>query len=188
MSRRLILYTVALGFIYALVCSSPSRAQSSSSLTAEGTKANSVLLTRLSPPVYPPIALTARISGDIDLVLSIRRDGGVDSAVATSGPPLLYQAALNSAKQTQFKCDNCTAELTQYHLFYSFRIDVPPDPCTGPNACYTPPSVERPSEVTQVENHITLMARPSPVCICDYVRKVRSLKCFYLWRCGYGKL
>jgi Gram-negative bacterial TonB protein C-terminal len=186
MSWRLIPYMIWLSFICTLVCSPPIHAQSSSSPTEKGTGVNSVVLTRLSPPVYPPIALTARIAGDIDLILGIRRDGGVDSAVAISGPELLYQAALNSAKRTQFKCDNCTEELTQYHLFYSFRIDVPPDACTGANACNTPSLVERPSEVTQIENHITLIAHPSPVCICDYVRKVRSLKCLYLWKCGFG--
>lgn len=186
MSRRLIRYTKLLGFIYALACSPPIHAQSSSSPTAKGTEANSVVLTRLSPPVYSAVALTARITGDIDITLSIRRDGSVDSTVAISGPELLYQAALNSAKQTQFKCDDCTEELNQYHLFYSFRIDSSPDACKGANACNTPSLVERPSEVTQVENHITLIAHPSPVCICDYFRKVRSLKCLYLWKCGLG--
>ena len=155
--------------------------------TVTGTQQNAaVLLTRLSPPVYPPIALTAFIKGDIELLLNIRRDGTVDSAVVISIPSLLDQAALSSAKQSQFKCLDCTEELTQYHLFYSFRIDAQPSPCTGPNSCNTPTPVEHPPEVAQLENHITLTGHPSPVCICDYLRKVRSVKCLYLWKCGHA--
>jgi hypothetical protein len=110
----------------------------------------------------------------------------VESAVAISAPSLLDLAALSSAKQSQFKCLDCTEELTQYHLFYSFRIDAQPSPCTGPNSCNTPTPVEHPPEVAQLENHITLTGHPSPVCICDYLRKVRSVKCLYLWKCGHA--
>jgi hypothetical protein len=42
--------------------------------TVTGTQENAAVLTRLSPPVYPPIALTAFIKGDIELLLNIRRD------------------------------------------------------------------------------------------------------------------
>lgn len=60
--------------------------------TVTGTPDNAVVLTKLSPPVYP-IALTARIKGDIELLLDIRRDGSVESATVISGPPLLERVA-----------------------------------------------------------------------------------------------
>jgi hypothetical protein len=169
----------AVGILFSRTCSCFAQ-----NPTVTGTQENAVALTRLSPPVYPPIALTAFIKGDVELLLNIRRNGTVDSVVVISSPSLLDQAALNSAKHSQFKCLNCAEELTQYHLFYSFRIDAQPSPCTGPNLCNTPTPVEHAPEVAQLENHITLTGHPSPLCICDYVRKVRSVKCLYLWKCG----
>lgn len=155
--------------------------------TATITPQNAVVLSKLFPPVYPPIALTARITGDIELLLNIRRDGTVDSVSVISGPPLLQQAALSSAKQSQFQCLDCIAELTPYHLFYAFRLDIPPDACTGPDPCNIKSvTIERSPEVALSENRITLTNYPSQVCICDYVRKVRSVKCLYLWKCGIG--
>jgi Gram-negative bacterial TonB protein C-terminal len=153
--------------------------------TATGTQENAAVLTKLSPPVYPPIALTAHITGDIELLLNIRKDGSVVSASVIDGPPLLQQAALSSAKQSQFQCLRCTEELTSYRLFYAFRIDNSPDACSAPDACKYPASPTHDPEVTQSDNHITL-TNPSPGCICDYVKKVRSVKCLYLWKCGIG--
>ena len=153
--------------------------------TVTGTQENAAVLTKLSPPVYPPIALTAHITGDIELLLNIRKDGSVVSASVIDGPPLLQQAALSSAKQSQFQCLRCTEELTSYRLFYAFRIDNSPDACSAPDACKYPASPTHDPEVTQSDNHITL-TNPSPGCICDYVKKVRSVKCLYLWKCGIG--
>lgn len=152
--------------------------------TVTGTQQNAAVLTKSSPPVYPPIALTAHITGDVELLLNIRRDGSVESASVIGGPPLLQQAALSSAKQSQFQCLRCIDELTPYHLFYAFRLDIPRDACTGPDPCNNSVSVERAPEVALSENHITLTNHPSPVCICDYRKKVRSVKCLYLWKCG----
>ena len=152
--------------------------------TATINQQNAAVLTKLSPPVYPPIALTAHVTGDIELLLNIRRDGGVESAMVISGPPLLQQAALSSAKQSQFQCLQCIEEQTLYHLFYAFRLDTPPGACTGPDPCRTPPAVERAPEVALSENHVTLTNHVAPVCICEFAKKVRSAKCLYLWKCG----
>jgi hypothetical protein len=148
------------------------------------TQQNAAILMKLSPPIYPPIAVTAHVTGDIELLLNIRRVGSVESVIVISGPPLLQQAALDSAKQSQFQCIHCVEELTPYHLFYGFRLDSPPDACAGPDPCNTPLPVERAPEVAVSENHITVTNHPSPVCICDYRKKVRSAKCLYLWKCG----
>jgi len=157
---------------------------SAQSPTVRGNQENAAVLTTLSRPVYPPIASTAHIKGDIELLLNIRRDGSVESAVVISGPPLLQQSALTSARQSKFECLKCTEELTPYHLLYTFQLVLPTDACTAPDACNKPVSVEHAPEVTQSENHITLTSWPSPVCICDYLKKVRSAKCLYLWKCG----
>jgi Gram-negative bacterial TonB protein C-terminal len=161
----------------------PCSAQSSKVV---GTRQNGVVLTRLSPPVYPPIALTAHIEGDVELLLNIRRDGGVESAVVISGPPLLHLAALSSAKQSQFECLKCTEDSTAYHLFYTFQLVIPAfPPCTDDLCGRTFPAEHGP-EVVLSGNHVTLTSEPSVTCICDYSRKVRALKCLYLWRCGIG--
>jgi hypothetical protein len=100
---------------------------SAQSPTVRANQENAAVLITLSPPVYPPIASTARIKGDIELLLNIRRDGSVESAVVISGPPLLQQSALNSARQSKFECLNCTEGLTPYHLLYTFQLVLPTD-------------------------------------------------------------
>jgi Gram-negative bacterial TonB protein C-terminal len=152
--------------------------------TVTDTPQNAAVLTKLSPPVYPPIALTAHITGDIELLLNIRKDGSVESASVIGGPPLLQRAALSSATQSQFQCVRCVEELTPYHLFYAFRLDIPADACTGSDSCNKSVSVERAPEVALSENHITLTNHIIPVYIPEYRTRVRSAKCLYLWKCG----
>jgi TonB family protein len=66
-----------------------------------------VVLAKLSRPVYPLLARRTWVSGDVNLLLQIRRDGSVESAVIVGGHPLLQQAALESAQQSQFECRGC---------------------------------------------------------------------------------
>jgi|SRR5580700_2416990 hypothetical protein len=175
--RSLWLLSILFGGAYSCLAQSP---------TVTITQQNAAVLMKLSPPVYPPIALTAHVTGDIELQLNVRRDGSVESAMVTSGNPLLQQAALSSAKQSQFQCLHCIEELTPYHLFYAFRLDAPSDACTGPDPCKPASVVERAPDVALSENHVTLTNHLSPVCICEYLKKVRSAKCLYLWKCGIG--
>jgi hypothetical protein len=143
-----------------------------------------VALTKLSQPVYPEIALTARVQGDVELLLNIRRDGSVESVAIISGPPLLQRAAFSSADQSQFKCLDCLEEVTPYHLIYTFQIDIPPDACNGADGQNKPMPVEQVTEVVQSKDHVTITGHPSPACIIEYAKRVRSLKCLYMWKCG----
>src|SRR5260370_17119702 len=68
------------------------------------TSLNGVAFTKLSEPVYPPLARQTRIVGDVQLMLKVRRDGSVESATVVSGHPLLQLAALESARNSKFKC------------------------------------------------------------------------------------
>jgi outer membrane biosynthesis protein TonB len=65
-----------------------------------------VLLVKLSPPVYPPLARQARIMGDVRIQLAIRRDGSIESSEVVSGHPLLKHAAtlLTSHNLSRFGC------------------------------------------------------------------------------------
>jgi TonB family protein len=77
-----------------------------------------VLLSKLSPPIYPPLARQARISGDVDLELRIRQDGSIESAQAVSGHPMLKEAALDSAKKSEFECRSCQGLKILTHLHF----------------------------------------------------------------------
>jgi TonB family protein len=79
-----------------------------------------VVLTELSPPIYPPLARQARITGDVKLQIGIRQDGTIGSAEVISGHPMLKQAALDSANKSKFGCRGCPAAVTTYLLTYTF--------------------------------------------------------------------
>jgi TonB family protein len=75
-----------------------------------------VVLTKLFPPQYPPLARQARIMGDVKIHLAIRRDGSVISMQLISGHPMLAPAAIESAQKSEFECRNCTRDQTEYVL------------------------------------------------------------------------
>ncbi len=54
-------------------------------------------------PIYPPLAKQVRIQGKVKLRVVILKTGRVDSVNVVSGHPLLVQAAINAAKQWQYK-------------------------------------------------------------------------------------
>ena len=55
------------------------------------------------PPVYPPIAKTAHISGTVVLHCIIGQDGTVQNLQYISGPPLLMQSAMDAVRQWRYK-------------------------------------------------------------------------------------
>src|SRR5438270_9197196 len=76
---------------------------------------STVVLKSLADPAYSPIARTANVSGDVRVLVSVGRDGTVASATALSGPPMLREAALESAQQSIFDCYACIGD-TPYLL------------------------------------------------------------------------
>ncbi|HKP86784.1 MAG TPA: M56 family metallopeptidase [Blastocatellia bacterium] len=52
---------------------------------------------------YPPIARAAQLSGSVDVEIIVNEEGNVTSARAISGHPLLKAAAVEAARQWQFK-------------------------------------------------------------------------------------
>jgi TonB family protein len=53
-------------------------------------------------PIYPPLARSARITGDVLVDVVVNEQGNVISATATSGHPLLRDAAVAAARQWRF--------------------------------------------------------------------------------------
>jgi len=145
-----------------------------------------VFLTKLDNPVYPPLARQARISGDVNLILHVRQDGSVESVEVVSGHPMLKEAALYSAKRSEFVCHGCSEALTTYSLVYTFGLTTAEKCCEATEgSADTEQSKRSRAGVVQSQHHVTILA--DPACICDPsadVRRVHSAKCLYLWKCG----
>ena len=142
-------------------------------------------LIKLVDPIYPPLARQARITGDVDVTVGIRPDGTVESARLVNGHPLLAEAALNSAKRSKFECRGCTEAVTAYALKYKFQMSFREHPCDPDSYNDQPPAPEL--NITRHEVAVSGWAQQ----FCDpavTVHKVRSAKCWYLWRCSarYG--
>ena len=86
------------------------------------------LLVKFDAPVYPQVARLAHIEGELVLTMVLNHDGTVKSAVVVSGPPLLAEAALLSAKQSQFECRTCDESSPSVELKYTFRL-IEEAPC-----------------------------------------------------------
>jgi len=148
------------------------------------------LLVKFDAPIYPQIARVAHIEGELALTVTLNHDGTVKSAVVVSGPPLLAEAALLSAKQSQFECRTCDESSPSVELKYTFRL-IGEAPCAtaeeGSNG--VPPAATNrliPS-VSYFQNHITVTEYSYSTCLVDpgvTVTKVRAAKCLYLWKCG----
>ena len=145
---------------------------------------NGVSLVSLFPPLYPPISRSAHVTGDVVVELLIRKDGSVESARTISGNALLLQSALESAKNSKFECGGCQRESVPYTLTYTYQISGNPCSCAaGVDHAIHPPTI------SQSANHIIISAQqlcvdPSSCGGDEEQSKYRSLKCFYLWKCG----
>lgn len=54
-------------------------------------------------PIYPSIARTVHVSGEVELRVIIGRDGAVRSVEVLSGNPLLVRAALDAVRQWRYR-------------------------------------------------------------------------------------
>jgi TonB family protein len=60
------------------------------------------LLIQATPPVYPPEAKAAGVSGMVELKIIISKTGSVDEVHVVSGPAMLQQAAIDAVKQWRY--------------------------------------------------------------------------------------
>ena len=156
---------------------------SANAQTVSGVASGQVVLLDLYTPAYPALGRQANIMGDETVLVTVRPDGTVESAVVESGHPLLVlrQAAMDSASKSRFQCPGCKENMA-YRLVYSFKIVQGLDCC---DARTVAPKVEHHAE-GPAQSHVTIEAEQ--VCICDpasvMTKRVRSLKCLYLWKCS----
>lgn len=188
-------FCVFLFVLAGTICPAQSNPATAPVQSSSQTPQTGVVMTKLSPPIYPPLARQARIMGDVKLKVDIRPDGSVESAEVISGHPILKLAALDSAKNSVFECRGCEGPQTS-SLVYNFVIldtaEFKPDPC----CCSTPP--KRPvkdvePQMNMAAGLITISVPTTPVCMCpdecderraEEHSRYRSLKCLYLWKCG----
>jgi hypothetical protein len=144
-----------------------------------------VVLAKLSRPVYPLLARRTWVTGDVNLLMRIRQDGSVESAVIVSGPPLLRQAAVESAQQSQFECRGCTETLTPYSLVFTFELFQTDCHATANSPSSNAQQDENPrAQASQSQNHVTVVDEGG-FCEGVFAHRVRSARCLYLWRCGW---
>jgi TonB family protein len=162
-----------------------SAATTGSAQNIQGSEGEATLIT-LSKVSYPSLARQTRVAGNVELAISVKADGAVQSIDIVSGHPLLTRAALDSAQQSKFECRKCGEAGTSFHLVYTFQLAGPDKCCTNTkgDADEVAPEQQVP-RLVQSQNHVTVIDRPP--CFCDLagqIGKVRSLKCLYLWRCS----
>ncbi len=63
----------------------------------------SAKLLRKVIPVYPQLAVMARLSGTVHLIGTIGKDGMIEQLQVVSGPPLLVQAAVDAVRQWVYR-------------------------------------------------------------------------------------
>ncbi len=63
----------------------------------------SAKLLRKIIPVYPQLAIMARLSGTVHLVGTIGKDGMIEQVQIVSGPPMLVQAAVEAVRQWVYR-------------------------------------------------------------------------------------
>lgn len=68
------------------------------------------------PPVYPQMAKTQRISGNVTIDALIDASGKVAEVKVISGPPLLHRAALDAVKQWKYTPAQLDGSPTAIHL------------------------------------------------------------------------
>jgi TonB family protein len=139
----------------------------------------SVTVVKLGDSIYPPMALAARVSGEVKLNVTITPDGSEIAITVQSGPAMLRQAAVDSATRAVFRA-NGNASGGTYPVTCRFVLE-------DATKC----GDERDSSYPHIgfdQNVVTITEQPA--LICDPAGTVatvrfRSIRCLYLWRCGY---
>lgn len=137
-----------------------------------------IIIKRVASPVLPEIARIANVDGDVVVTVGLRPDGTVAVAVVNEGTRLLQQAALESARASEFECRGCRIGITEYSILYRFRR-TPDTHCLGEKSD---------EQIIQTDGEITVIDQG--VAICDpgaEIGKVRSIKCLFLWKCAYHR-
>jgi len=75
---------------------------SSRPLAVSSGVANGMLIQK-SPPVYPPMAKTARVSGTVELHATISKNGTIKDLSVVSGPAMLRESAVDAVRNWRYR-------------------------------------------------------------------------------------
>lgn len=80
---------------------------------------------QLPVPVYPAIAKQARVVGTVTVDVVVGESGKVESAKASAGPKMLYQAAVDAAQRAKFAptMKGGAPVKVEGTLSYTFKLD-----------------------------------------------------------------
>ena len=169
--------TVVAIAILLVACGQTVGAQSSSSLS----------LVDVPIPVYPPIAQSAMISGDVHVTVEVLPDGSVASAsvarlegfITVFDRKILEQPALDVARKARFRCEQCDDTPKSYSLVFAFRFADRIGRAVGdlhPEVVSISPSQSR---------ILIVSGGPGPPNgpISERAPRPRAARCLWLWRC-----
>jgi TonB family protein len=90
-------------------------------LQAGGDVKTATLLSSVAP-IYPQMARTQRVSGDVKIEAFIGADGRVSTMKVISGPALLHQSALDAVRQWKYKAATLNGQPVAMHLMVTVQF------------------------------------------------------------------
>jgi TonB family protein len=78
----------------------------------------------IEPPVYPQIAVVARVSGIVMLNAVVAEDGTVEELMSISGPALLRQAAIYAVREWRFEPTLLNGQPIEVETTVPIRFDL----------------------------------------------------------------
>ena len=82
------------------------------------------LIKSRSKPVFPAIAIAARVSGPVVIKVLVGKSGEIQLVKSVSGPPMLLQASINAARQWSFTPMTIGARSVPYEVQLVFTFTV----------------------------------------------------------------
>jgi hypothetical protein len=76
------------------------------------------------PPIYPPIAKAAHVSGTVKLIASVAVDGQVSQIAPISGPPMLIGSAIDAVKQWIYPQVRIHDQAEPYHVIVDVNFKL----------------------------------------------------------------
>jgi TonB family protein len=113
--------------------SAPANAEAPKKITVSGGVLQGSAIRKVQPP-YPPIAKAAKASGAVQVQILVSETGEVIEASAISGHPLLRDAALQAARQWQFKPIELSGKPVKAQGILTFNFTLAEEKPTAPVA------------------------------------------------------
>ena len=74
------------------------------------------------PPVYPALAKTQHVAGDVRIDALVDATGRVTAMKVVSGPSLLHQAAMDSLRQWKYQAATLDGKPVPMHLTVTIQF------------------------------------------------------------------